>query len=149
MDVASLDGPLAALGIVLDLPIGAIAFSFATLLFVALVRGFVRTEARAAFVLWTALWAVQVLATARSWPMVVATGLWSALAIGTVTRFGLVAGIAFQLAHALTSRLPLSTDFSAFYAGRSLLSVALVALLAVAAWRVSTGDAGARRGLED
>lgn len=81
--------------------------------------------------------------------MVVATGLWSALAIGTVTRFGLVAGTAFHFAHALTIRLPLSTDFSAFYAGRSLLSVALVAVLAVAAWRVSTGDAGARRGLED
>ncbi len=149
VEAAALDGALPALGVVLGLPVTAIAFSFATLLFVALVRGFVRTEARAAVALWAALWAAQVLATARSWPMLVATGLWSALAIGTVTRFGLVAGTTFQLVHTLTMLLPLSTDSSAFYAGRSLLSVAFVAALAVAAWRISTGDAGSRRGLED
>ena len=147
IEVSTLDGLLPALGVLLRLPVTAIAFSFATLVFVALVRGFVRTEARAAGVLWAALWCAQVLAMARSWPMAVAAGLWSAIAVATVTHFGLVAGTALQLVHALTAFFPLVTDLAPFYAGRSLMVVGVVAALSIAAWRVST--AGARRGLED
>ncbi len=147
IEVSTLDGLLPALGVLLRLPVTAIAFSFATLVFVALVRGFVRTEARAAVVLWAALWCAQVLATARSWPMAVAAGLWSAIAVATVTHFGLVAGTALQLVHALTALFPLTTDLAPFYAGRSLMAVGVVAALSIVAWRVST--AGAGRGLED
>jgi MFS family permease len=139
VDTLVLGGTLPALAELVGRAGGAIAFSFATLVFVALARRPLRTEARAALVLWLAMWAMQVLFTARSWPMVVAAGLTSALAILVVTRLGLVAGFVFQLVHTATIQFPLTTDFSAFYAGTTAMVLALVAGSAIGAYRISLG----------
>jgi hypothetical protein len=145
VDPLVLGGSIPALAELVGRAGGAIAFSFAALVFVALARRLLRTEGRAALVLWIALWAMQVLFTARSWPMVVATGLNSALAIAVVMRLGLLAGFVLQLVHTATTQFPLTTDLSAFYAGTTAMVLALVAGIAIAAHRVSLGARPPRR----
>ena len=137
VDTAVLGGIRPALGELVGRALGAIAFSFGTLVFVALARRLVRTEARAAFGLWVALWAMQVLFTARSWPMVVATGLASAAAILVVTRLGLVAGFVFQLVHTVTVSFPMMAGVSAFYSGTTAMALGSIAVIAIGAYRIA------------
>ncbi len=139
LDPLVLGGSLSALAELVGRAGGAIAFSFAALVFVALSRRLLRSEARATLVLWVALWAMQVLSTARRWPMLVATGLTSALAILVATRLGLVAGLVFQFVHTATIHFPLATDVSAFYAGTTALVLGTIAGIALVAYRISLG----------
>ncbi len=139
VDTIALSGGLPALAAVIGRAGGAIALAFATLVFLVVARRLFWTEARAAVALWAALWAMQILFTARSWPMVLATGLSTGLSILAATRFGLLAGIGFHFIHSLTTQFPLTTDLSVFYAGTTGLVLALVAGISVAAYRISLG----------
>jgi serine/threonine-protein kinase len=142
MDPRVLGGVLPALGGVLGRAGGAIFVSFAILVFVAVVRRRLRSEAGAACLLWALFWAMSVLATARSWPMVVATGLVSGLLVMAVTRLGLLAGVAFVFHHNLTTHFPLALDRAAFYAGTAAMVLALLGAMALMAYRISLGRRG-------
>ncbi len=104
---------------------------FAILVFLALVRRVVLREWMAAILLGLALSVVEILLYARSWPAVVATLLGWAFTIGTVARFGLVAGVAGNLAWGLVTRFPVTSSVSAPYAPAAFMSLALVTALAV------------------
>jgi hypothetical protein len=43
----------------------------------------------------------------------------------------------FQLVHTATTQFPLTTDFSAFYAGTTAMVLALVAGLGITSYRIS------------
>jgi hypothetical protein len=69
-------------------------------------------------------------------PMTVAAG---ALTVLVAARFGLVALIAFGLVRQLLLIMPLTLDFSRWYAGRSMLAVAIFAALAIYGFWASLG----------
>ncbi len=139
----ALGGTAGALGGILGRLAGATVQAFATLVFVALARRLLRTEARAAVFLWLVLFALQCLVFARSWPAVASAAILTLLWIVSLTRLGLLAGIAFGYSSVLAYTFPLTTDFSRSYAGTSALVLAVLTVLALVAWRISLGDGGA------
>jgi serine/threonine-protein kinase len=66
------------------------------------------------------------------------TLMYGALAV-TLMRFGVVAAISTFVFSFLLDQFPLTTDTSSWYFGVSLVSIALMAVIAVAAFRISLG----------
>jgi hypothetical protein len=57
--------------------------------------------------------------------------VWLGFAVFVVIRFGLLAGLANFVIYSLLTRFPLTTEWSAWYAGISLVGILLIAALAL------------------
>ncbi|MBK8232148.1 MAG: serine/threonine protein kinase [Candidatus Eisenbacteria bacterium] len=101
LDVSLLDGQLGLVALALSKLVESIWAQIGVLLLVAVIQRWVRRERLAAAILWLAMVSLAYLTYARSWPVLTHAIVGAALLIITVTRFGLIAGVAFQLAFSL------------------------------------------------
>jgi len=144
----ALQGPGFLVSTVLDMASSAILFGMAVLLAFVLLRLVLRRDSLA-----TAAVAVLtcVPATLGAWDSawtVAAVGvLWAVSWIVLLLRFGLLAGIAGLLANDLLESMPLTTDLSSWTAAPTVLTLALLGLLAFAGSRSAVGGTGLRRAL--
>ena len=82
-----------------------------------------------------------------AWIAAVVSVIWTVSWILLLLRFGLLAAVVGLFANDLLESLPLTTDLSSWTAGPTLLALALVGLLAIAAFRNAVGGTGLRRAL--
>ena len=112
-------------------------FLFVLLLLYALLR----RERAAAVALWLLIAVAQVLlfTGGHPWPAIVPIVVIATLVVVTVARLGLLAMIAFQLFFTLSFHLPTTSDLSSWYGQNTVLTVAVMAALAVYGYRISVG----------
>ncbi|HSD27958.1 MAG TPA: serine/threonine-protein kinase [Vicinamibacteria bacterium] len=144
----ALQGPGMLLSALLELGSGSILISMGVLLLFVLLRLLLRRDALAM----AAVAAITVLPSAVSawdtaWISAVVYGVWAVAWILLLLRFGLLAAIVGFFANDLLEILPLTTDLSSWMAGPTLLTVALLGLLAAFAFRNAMGGLGLRRAL--
>jgi serine/threonine-protein kinase len=144
----ALQGPGMLLSTLLELASGSILFSMGVLLLFVLLRLLLRRDVLAM----AAVAAVWVLPSALStwdtaWVSAVVSVVWAVGWILLLLRFGLLAAIVGCFANDLLESLPLTTDLSSWTAGPTLLTTALLGLLAILAFRYAAGGLGLRRAL--
>ena len=147
-ELQTLQGPGMLLSTILEQASGSILFSMGVLLLFVLLRLLLRRDALAM----AAVAAVTCLPSAlgardAAWAVAAVAVLWAVSWILLLLRFGLLAAIVGLFANELLGSLPLTTDLSSWTAGPTLLATALVALLAITAFRTAVGGTGLRRAL--
>jgi hypothetical protein len=82
-----------------------------------------------------------------AWTVAAVGVLWAVSWIVLLLRFGLLAGIAGLFANDLLESMPLTTDLSSWTAAPTVVTLALLGLLAFAGSRSAVGGTGLRRAL--
>lgn len=72
-----------------------------------------------------------ILFSARSWPTMLASGVWISLGVVAVARFGLLAGVSWSVFFMLGMRSALTTDFTLWHADAVLFRLSVMIGLAV------------------
>ena len=111
----------------------------APLFFLLLLYLFLRNQWVAASVMWLIIATVEILFFATSWKTAPTNTVIATLMVIAVFRFGLLTAIVWQFVFFLSVSYPLTTDFSIWYAGRSILALTLLVALAIYGARVSLG----------
>jgi len=142
----SLQGPGMLLASLLEIASDAILFSMGCLLLFVLLRLLLRTDALAL----AGVAAITILPSAvgapdSAWLVGATAVLWAVSWILLLLRFGLLAAIVGLLANDLLESLPLTTDLSSWTGGPTLAAAALLALVAILAFRTAAGGTGLRR----
>jgi hypothetical protein len=147
-ELMALQGPAMLLSTLLQMAGGAILYTMGVLLLFVLLRLLLRRDALAMAAV-AAIWVLPAtLSTWESaWVSAVVAVVWTVAWILLLLRFGLLAAIVGFFACDLLESLPLTTDLSSWTAGPTLLLVALLASLAIFAFRTAAGALGLRRAL--
>ena len=144
--VSTLNGLPSALEFILTALVQSVFLALALLILLALLKPALRSERRAAALMWLVMTALFVTWTVRSWPAIGYTAISNALLIFALARFGLAAAVAYNFALSLTQRSPLTTDLSVWYADATAASLLVLALVTVFAFRATlAGQPGSRR----
>jgi serine/threonine-protein kinase len=146
--IEALQGPRFVISALLQIAISSILFSMGVLLLFVLIRLVLRSDllAVAGVAAYAVVPSVLVSGDGPLMAAVVAV-VWAVSWIALLLRFGLLAAIVGIFANEVLESLPLTTDLSSWTAAPTLAAVALVALLAIAAFRAAIGGTGLRRAL--
>ena len=140
VDLGALRGLRGLLAVVLgdSLPTSVLA-GFGFLFVLLLLYALLRRERAAAAALWLLIATAQVLlfTGGHPWPAIVSILVIAFLVVVTVARLGLLAMIAFQLFFTLSFHIPTTSDLSSWYAQNTVLTVVVMAALAVYGYRIS------------
>jgi len=141
-------GPGLLLSVLLQMATSSILFSMAALLLFVLTRLLLRSDllAMAGIAAFTVVPSLLGAGDAP-WMAAVASVILAVSWIALLLRFGLLAAIVGHFANMVLESLPLTTDLASWTAGPTVLAVALVGLLAIAAFRSAAGGTGLRRAL--
>ena len=143
-----LSGPALLLGSTLGIASEAILFSMGAMLLFVLARLLLRKDVLAAAAVVGILLAPQAAAGGDTlWLSLSTAAVWEVTWILLLLRFGLLAAAVGLFAHDLLVYLPLTADLSAWTAGPTLLTLPVLAILAVVALRHALGGTGLRRAL--
>ncbi len=149
LNVGNLDtltGPGPLFAAVLDVASEATLLGMGVLLLYVLLRLVLRRDVLAAAAVATLVFVPGVLSSPELPWFVAGMGvLWAVSWIVLLLRFGLLAAIVGLFANDLLLWFPLTSDFSAWRAGPTLLVTALLAALALASFRSAAGGTGLRR----
>ncbi len=145
LDVDTLGSVSHVLAVALDLFVGSAGAAFSVLIFLVLARRVVRHEHLASICFWLISLTIAVLFFARSWPVIVGSGLFLALWIITASRFGLVAGIAFGIMRTLSMSFPLTPNLSAWPGGATVVALSTILALVLYGFWAATVALPARR----
>jgi hypothetical protein len=146
--VEALQGPRFVLSAFVQMAISSILFSMGVLLLFVLTRLLLRSDLLAmAGVAAYAVVPSLLGAGDAPWMAAVVSVFWAVSWIALLLRFGLLAAIVGFFANEVLESLPLTTDLASWTAGPTLAAVALVGLLAMAAFRTAAGGTGLRRAL--
>jgi len=139
-------GAAPLVGSMLGMASEATLFSMGAMLLFVLARLLLRRDALAAAAVVLLLLAPGAAAGGESaWFIQPVMAVWYVSWILLLLRFGLLAAIVGLFAHDLLVALPLTADLAAWTAGPTLLTLTLVAALAVLASRSALGGTGLRR----
>ena len=140
VDLGALRGLRGLLAVVLagSLPNSVLA-GFGLLFVLLLLYALLRREWAAAAALWLLIAVAQVLlfTGGHPWPAIVPILVIATLVVGAVARLGLLAMITFQLFFTLSFHIPTTSDLSSWYAQNTVLTVVVMAALAVYGYRIS------------
>jgi hypothetical protein len=145
VDVDTLGSLSRVLAVVPGTFVGSACAAFAVLIFLVLIRRLVRHEHLASIGLWLVSLTIAVLLIARSWPVVIASGLFLALWILAISRFGLVAGIVFGTVSELSMSFPMMPTLSVWPGGATVVALSTILALALYGFWAATAALPARR----
>ena len=145
LDVDTLGSLSRVLAVVPGTLVGSACAAFAVLIFLVLIRRLVRHEHLASIGLWLVSLTIVVLITARSWPVVIASGLFLALWILAISRFGLVAGIVFGTVSQLSMSFPMMPTLSVWPGGATVVALSTIGALVLYGFWATTAASPARR----
>jgi hypothetical protein len=139
----ALQAPSRLLWVLLQMAMSAILSSMGVLLLFVLMRILLRNDLLAM----AGIAACIVVPYMLAWLAALEALIWAVTWIALLLRFGLLAATVGYFANEILENLPLTTDLSSWTAGPTLAAVALVAFVAVAAFRAAAGGTGLRRAL--
>jgi hypothetical protein len=144
----ALQAPSRLLWVLLQMAMSAILSSMGVLLLFVLMLILLRNDLLAMAGIAACIVVPYMLAAPETpWLAALEALIWAVTWIALLLRFGLLAATVGYFANEILENLPLTTDLSSWTAGPTLAAVALVAFVAVAAFRAAAGGTGLRRAL--
>ncbi|MFN8548761.1 MAG: hypothetical protein U0527_12550 [Candidatus Eisenbacteria bacterium] len=144
-DLRSLAGLSPLLAMLCDRVVTALAIQLGILLLLALATRWFRREKVAALALWFIIVVLFYSAFARSWPVLTSTALMVALMVISVSRFGLLTGIVFQLCYSAAAATVWTPNLGDWYARGTIVTGSFCLLLLGLGFRLARGAGGDRR----
>jgi len=142
LDLRSLGGLSPLVSMLFDRLVAALASQLGVLLLLALATRWFRREKVAALAIWLVIVGLFYFAFARSWPVLSSTALMVALMVISVSRFGLLTGIVFQLCFSAVTTTIWTPHLGDWYARATMVMGGFFLLLLFLGFRLARGAGG-------